>query len=270
MQAHEISKYDFRFLLIKEFQRRKSKNNSYSMRAFARQLSVSPAFICQIFNGKRLLSYEKAIQFSQKLSWPSKRKKLFLSLLQYQKASSEYAKESLLEQIHDFSELNFMELQHDQFQLIAEPHHFAIIELCDLKGFQENPDWIAKRLGITVNQAIDAIDRLKRIGLLVYQNEKLVKSTPRHRIKDLPSNAIKTFHLKHLKNAENALETQKFEFRDFSGITVALPKSKIPEIKDLIRDFRNKINSFCTKQTHPDSVYHLAVQFYQLDKETKP
>lgn len=260
-------KYDYRFLLIKELEQRQQKNPAYSLRAFARTLNMSPAYVSQLFTGKRILSEEKAASLSQKLKWSAKRKKIFLTLLQYQKASTQESKNYFLEQIQDLSDLDFLELKQDQFELIAGWYHFAIVELTDLKTFKPEPSWIAKKLGITTTQAKLALERLVRIGLIKEKEGRLEKATPHHRIQDVPSNAIVSFHKHHLEAAQKAIQNQKFEDRDFSGTSVSVPIEKLPEIKELIRDFRSKLNQYCSSKSNPDSVYHLAVQFYRLDKD---
>jgi len=261
-------KYDYRFLLIKELEQRQQKNPAYSLRAFARTLNMSPAYVSQLFTGKRILSEKKASALSQKLKWPAKRKKIFLTLLQYQKAPTKESKDYFFEQIQDLSELDFLELKQDQFDVVAGWHHFAIVELSDLKDFKQNPTWIAKKLDISVMQAEQALERLIRIGLLKEKEGRLQKATPHYRIQDVPSTAIVSFHQHHLESAQKALVTQAFEERDFSGTTVSVPVEKLPEIKELIREFRSKLNQYCSSKTNPDAVYHLAVQFYRLDKDT--
>lgn len=268
MESLEVDKkLDYRFLLTKELELRKQKNAAYSLRAFARTLNVSPAYMSQVFSGKRVLSDSTAITFSQKLRWTTKRKNLFIALLQYQKAPNTDARKLALNQINDLGELDFLELKQDEFQLVAEWYHFALVELSDIKGFKADPRWVARRLRISIHEAEVAIKRLVRIGLLAERNDQLEKSNKHHRISSVSSEAIKTFHRTHLKGALIAMDSQDFDKRDFSGTTVVLPIENIPEIKELIQDFRNKINRYCSSNRNSNAVYHLAIQFFRLDKE---
>lgn len=261
------NKLDYRFLLMKELEQRQQKNAAYSLRAFARTLDISPAYISQIFSGKRVLSETAATFISQKLRWPAKRKKLFLTLLQYQKAPNQEAKDVISSQIQDLAELDFIELKQDQFQTVADWYHFAIVELSDLEEFRPEPKWVARRLGLSIDEATAALLRLVRVGLLKEKEGRLKRSSQHHRIQDVPSQAIRAFHLSHLRAAEKALLTQSFESRDFSGTCVSISLENLPEIKELIRDFRSKINQYCSANTAPNAVYHLAVQFFRLDQE---
>lgn len=256
-------------MLLKDLEQRQIKNPSYSRRAFARTLNVSPAFLTQIFSFKRNLSQEMGEHFAQKLQWPKRRKRLFLSLIQYQKASTEEAKSLILDKIDDLSELDFIDLEHDQFKLVAEWFHFAILELTEVDGFEANEKWIAQRLGISTAEAASAITRLKKIGLLNAKGSRLTKAKKDYRIPPVPSEAIRTFHKSHLMGAGVAMEKQKFDQRYFSGLTISFATEQMPEIQELVREFRNKVNRLTATKKQKDSVYQLAIQFFRLDKETK-
>ncbi len=269
MQTSQNDRFDYRHLLLGELELRKRKNKSFSLRAFANHLQVSPAYLSQIFSHKRNLSEETGLQMAKKLRWPAQKRKLFCSLIKYQRAEGPDAKAEALSEVQDFSELDFIELQNDQFQLIAEWFHFAIVELTDTKGFQSDPRWIARRLGITPQQAEEAIDRLVRVGILDRKAEKLTKPKAHYRIGDVPSEAIRAFHNHNLKAAQTALARQNFQTRDFSGTTVAVDLERLPEIKELIRDFRKRLSNFCSQSPQPQAVYQLSVQFFRLDREMK-
>lgn len=67
-------KTDYRFFLMQELETRKGKNKSYSLRAFSRNIGVTPSFMSQILNGKRVLSLKSAATLVQKMGWSQKRK----------------------------------------------------------------------------------------------------------------------------------------------------------------------------------------------------
>lgn len=266
-----FEKLDYRFLLAKELEDRQRKNKSYSLRAFSRHLGVTPAFISQVFGGKRELSEVTGMKFVQKMKWPVKRRRLFMSLLQMQKAPDAETKKALEQQVKDFSELDLLELQHDQFELISLWHHFAIVELIRLPQFKADPKWIARRLNIDIESATSGWERLQRIGLIKKEvTGKWVQSQPFYGIKAVPSEAIRNFHRSHLKAALAALENQSFESRDITGTTLALPTDRLPEMKLLIKDFQDRANRLCAEAETVNSVYQLSVQLFRLDQNNNP
>ncbi len=252
-----------------ELRERAHKNPAYSLRAFAKALNVSPAFVSQVFSGKRALSEERARDFAKKLKWPAKKKNLFVALVRYERTEDPLLKREAMTLIEDLSELDYMELKEDQFQLIAEGYHYTLVELVGLKGFRFDYRWIGRRLGIDAVQAEASVERLLRLGLLREENGRLYKSMAHHRIQDVPSTAIRAFHKDKLDQAVDALENQDFSSRTFLGSTVSISKKDLPKIQELTREFIDKLNKFCDKQEHPDAVYHMATQFFRLDREIK-
>ena len=262
-----VDKVNYRYLISHELKTRVQKNPSYSLRAFAKFLEVSPAYLSQIFAQKRILSDERAKDFAKKLKWPSKKRKLFLALIQYEKSKDLQVKQDFLEQIEDLSELDFIELQEDQFQLISEGYHYSIIELTNLKAVRSDPKWIADRLGITLSQAESGVQRLLRLGLLKQEGGSLRKAMPNYRIDGIPSYAIRAFHKEKLQLAEEALEKQSLLDRDFAGVTLSIGRKDVAQIREISRKFIEKLMKFSDKVESPDAVYHLSTQFFRLDKE---
>ncbi len=262
-------KLDYRPLLKWELQERQRKNSSYSLRAFAKFLGVSPGYLSQVLQKQRTLSESAALKFAKKFRWNLRRQKLFLSLVRYRRVPSEESREALLQQAEALAELEYLELRQDQFELIAGWEHFALAELVGLGGFSPDPVWVSRRLGISRQQAHEAIERLRKVGILVEENGKLMKSQSNYRIQDAPIEAIGNFHETHLKKASLAQDKQPLAARDISGTTVAFDKSRLPEVRQLIREFQEKLDTFCGQSGVPDSVYHLAVQFYRLDNDLK-
>lgn len=261
-------KINCRYLLHHEFKQRTQKNPSYSLRAFARFLGVSPAYISQIFSNKRIVSDQKAKEFSKKFKWTAKKRNLFFALIQYEKTTDIQLKADFLEQIENLSELDFLELQEDQFQLIAEGYHYSILELTNVKDFCSTPYWISKRLGISLQQAEEGIQRLLRLGLLTQKQGIYKKTSPNLRVQEIPSSAIKSFHQEKLRLAALALEKHDFWDRDFLGVTLSICKKDLPHIRELSRDFIERLMKLSDKSQSQDAVYHLSTQFFRLDKES--
>lgn len=262
-----IDKISSRYVLYHEYKQREKKNQAYSLRAFARFLGVSPAYVSQIFARKRILSELKAKDFAKRFKWNAKKRNLFFALIQYEKTIDPQLKADFLEQIENLSDLDFLELQEDQFQLIAEGYHYSILELTNVKDFCSTPDWIAKRLGISTIQVEEGIQRLLRLGLLNRDAGGLKKSSPNLKVKEIPSNAVKSFHQEKLRLAAEALEKQDSLERDFLGVTLSICKKDIPQIRELSRDFIERLMKLSDKSKPQDSVYHLSTQFFRLDKE---
>ena len=71
----------FRDFLNEEYQRRLETNRRYSLRAFARDVDVSAAFLSQVISGKRRLSEDRAEEVAGRLGWSRSRSERFLKFV---------------------------------------------------------------------------------------------------------------------------------------------------------------------------------------------
>lgn len=71
---------DYRSFLKQELDRRKEKNPFYSLRAFARDLEMSPQMVSQLLRGKRHLSVISVSKVADKLKYTQEEKRDFYFL----------------------------------------------------------------------------------------------------------------------------------------------------------------------------------------------
>lgn len=264
-----FDRFDFRQMLYEEFRQRQVKNESYSLRAFARASGVSVTYLSQLFANKRGLSAATGAKIVKNLGWPPPRRREFLKLLHVNSLPEGESRRDLSREIQESSAPDFADLERDQFQMIAEWQHYAIVELVGLRDFKPTVTAIARRLGLSRKVAAESIDRLIRVGLLARSSEGLKKTHTFYRMPSMPSAALRSFHYGHIKRALKALDNRERDLRDITGTTLALDMKKLPEIKQLIAEFRNRLNQFCASHQDANAVYQLSVQLFRLDQEIK-
>lgn len=261
---------DISKLLNEEFKKRKASNRSYSLRAFSRDLKVSSGFLSEVLSGKKRVSVDKAMALSRTLGWSWRDTQIFLQTAQLDSATSKHARRFIKSEIKK-TELQygiFRNLKIQHFSPISNWYYFAIIEMTELAGFSDDPSWIANELQLDVQTATSALQYLKHYKY-IYKNSKgrWIKNS-NNAVKDVPSSEIRKFHRQHLMNAERAIENQSFDKRHFSGITLAIDSKNIPKAINLITEFRSKMSVLMETETK-NSLYHLAVQFFQLDGQNQ-
>lgn len=257
---------DHRALLREELLERISKRRAYSSNAFARDLGLSRGFLSQVLNKKRKLSEKSALAVLEKLAWRPRKQKLFMDLVRFDLVESSQARNLLWKDIEKQITKSkiFSDLDAEQFKLISNWYHFAILELCDVEDFQSDAKWIGQKLGISEYIAKDAIDRLLSLKLIEFKAGKLCKAAD-NAIRSIPSEAIKRFHEQHLENAKKSLKDCDFSLRDFSGTTVCSSPKQLEKARKLIKEFRSELTEVLEAgpKTH---IYHLAVQLFPLSK----
>lgn len=255
---------DYREQIAFELKRRQAVNPRYSMRSMARDLGITAAFLSGILSGKRALSVAKAAQICERLGYNPEQTSAFLSWVQASKAPASVLEARDLGDKLEHIEGRFVPVSLEQFQVVADWYHYAILELTYCPGFKPDPEWIARRLGIQAEEASRAIQRLLRTGLMKRHRGTYVKTDsyiagPT----DRPNLAIRAYHAQLLEKAKQALQHQEVARRDITGTTISFDSRQLPLIKKEIRKFHLRMAKLL-ETSKPDQVYHLAVQFFGL------
>ena len=257
-------------ILKDELKHRQKDNPNYSLRAFSRDLKLSPGYLSDVMKNKKQISVDKAVLVSQALELSWREAQVFLQLAQLSNAKTASARRFIRQEIKKTRSFYsaFTRMKSSQFSLISDWYYFAIVELTDLKDFSDSPQWVANRLGISQSIATHALALLKKHGYIIESEDgKWIKKF-NSGIKDTPSAELRKFHKQHLQNAYQAIEEQSFEQRRASGITMAINKERLVEAYELINEFRARMSALL-ETGEKNAVYHLAIQLFQLDNSPK-
>ncbi len=237
-------------LLIEELSRRKLENPSYSLRSFALHLKLSPSALSEYLNGKRKISNNVAEHILGRLNLSFEKK------IEWEKAHANRQ-----------SAGTYHQLSADQYRLIAEWEHYAILSLIRLKDFQPDHSWIAGRLGISSQEAEKACERLFRIGLLKKNSVgKWQRVSSNIKSSDgVSSQALRYSHLQNLDFAKEAVQNQGVDQRDVMAMTLAFDPKKMLKAKALIREFLEKFSEEMDSRQYSE-VYKLCIQFFSITK----
>lgn len=225
---------------------RRTKNPNYSLRAMSRQFKVSPAQLSQIISGKRKITAKIALLLADRLGYSPIEKAYMMDI--------------------DAPPVAQRILEEDQFKVISDWYHYAILSLSQVKDNKADVRWIAKRLGIDVITAREAYMRLKKLKYLEESDGKFRQSSvPLTTAQDVPSSAVRKFHKQKLALAAEKLEEVPVELREFGAITFPVNLAKLPNAKKLIRKFRNDLYKYL-EAGEKQEVYTLAIQLFPLTK----
>jgi len=244
-------------LLKEELVERQKKNPSYSLRSYADFLGIHPGTLSSVFNGKRTLPLTSADKITLRLGLSPKEKMDFLKSLATEKAKFKYlTQEEKEKQVY---------LDENNFKIIAQYEHYAIVTLMDVKDFQSNPIWIAKRLGLSLNRVEMALERLISAGLVIKDEAGNFKKTfsKLGTTIDILSPALQKAHLEDLDIAKEKLGRVDVHKRNYSSTTIAVNPAKMEKAKMVIYEFRQKMRALM-EQGDRSEVYQLCVQLFPL------
>jgi len=234
-------------VLKKELERRKGFTPSYSMRKFAKDLNISPAQLSQLISEKRNISDKVLQKISRVLELSSSETKQLRNITE------------------SGANLSKNELREDHFKLISDWYHFAILSLSEIKGSKADSRQIAKKFGISLEEANEAIFRLRRLGLIkIHENdtfEQIQKDL--HIESKTKSESIQKYHSQNLRLAEYKLKTIEPEKREFSSMTMAIDPNKLARARILINQFKEDMTELLESGNKKD-VYQLSIQLFPL------
>lgn len=268
MQNTKSRGMDYRLILKNELENRCSQNPRYSLRAFARDLELSPSRLSEILNYKQGLSPKYAEKIASTLGYSGDEFDLFCDLVKSLHARSNVERETATLRLDKYQKNDqIKQLESDAFKFIADWYHLAILELISMNWFKNDTRWIAKTLGITEIQADLAIERLIRLKLLEKQGDRLNPLDGEGNVPGgIPSESIKKFHTQILEQSKKAIYLQDIKDREFRVSIMAIDKSKINEAKKEIEKFQHKFCNEIYNSEKKDGLYCFAVQFFSLER----
>jgi uncharacterized protein (TIGR02147 family) len=224
------------------------RNPSYSLRALAQKAGLSPSALSEILSGKRRVTEDRAQKILHKLGTPPERTESILHAISQSPGQKPQQQLSI-----------------DQFYLIADWYHFAILSLAETADFKDDPQWISKRLNVPTLQVTKALERLERLGALIRDRKgHLIASGKQLSTPDeIAHRGLKQQHAEVLELCRQSLENHSISERDFLGVTMTLDPADIPLAKKLLREF---VGKFCNRleQGRKKEVYRLNLQFIPL------
>jgi len=254
---------DFRSLLQQELVRRCQRNPKYSLRAFAKMLGISSAYLSLILSGKRRIPEQTVLAMGKALGLDPDQIEKF----QQKVASKKQSSEARSEAPEDYRQIAL-----DHFQVIADWYHYAILELTKIQSFTPSPKWVASSLGISVNEVNDAVERLIRLEMLQISSSGQwidLSGDITNLDNEFVAVARRKLQKQILEKAIESLETIPVEKRDQSSMTMAVDSKLLPEAKKRLTQFRRQFSKFLESGSEKDKVFNLSISLYPVSHERK-
>jgi transcriptional regulator with XRE-family HTH domain len=229
---------------------------NYSLRAFAKKAGISAVTLSLLLKGKRRVSQKLALQISERLAFDPQERSEILNPLPKEK-----------KEVDSKLSPTYVQISVDQYRLISDWRAFALLNLIQTVDFENDPDWIAERLGIRRSEVEETLQRLSRLGMISSKGGKLKRTVSKYRTSDDIANlSLRKSHQQTLELAHASLESDPVSQRDFSWVTLTVDARKLDKAKLLIRQFQDDFMELIEAEGSPNEVYRLAIQFFPLTK----
>lgn len=261
----------YRTIMQDEFSYRVKENAAYSLRAFSRDLEISPSQLSDVLKGKIGLSSKKALEVAKHLGLNDNEGLCFKALVEIEHGRSpqiiEEAKKFL--SAHSFSE-NFKGLHQDEFKVVSDWHHFAILSTMEMDNYDGTVSFLAAKLNLPFSETEDAIKRMLKLDYIDLKDGKfIVAPIMLATTNGIPSSALKKFHKQHIAKSLKAVDDVPVELRDITSMTMAIDVNKLPEAKEMIKRFRRELCRFLESGAK-NEVYNINIQLIPLSYKEEP
>jgi len=251
------------------FEKRRKLSPSYSLRAWCRTIGFrNPSFLSEILRGVRKLTIRTSNRIAASLKLPGEQKRFFDLLVLKGSAKTMAERDlyaALLEGLHPLEKC--LKLDLDTFRAIADWHHFALLEMIELRDFKRDARYLSGRLKdrISPKEVEEALSRLLRLELLKVTEEGRLrrgKGHP-HTGDGRPDGAIRRHHRQMIDLAKSAMISDPIQTRDIRGSMTALTEAGYAEAVKLIQQCHRQIQKLETLDTAQE-VYRFNTQFFCL------
>lgn len=241
-----------RLAIRKEFIDRCRRNRAYSLRAFAKYLEIDQSFLSKLLKGQRPVTENLAKTIGPKLGIKTSQIKTLFNL-------------------GAAAMPNFLNLSDDEFEMLSEWHHFAILELVKTKGFVNDAQKISTRLQVHVTWVCEALERLQRLRFIQINGKRIKLLSPNNTWSNTQQTtaARKKMQRTLLEKSIEAIDHVPFEERENGSLTVAINSKRLPEFKLKLQQVRRELADFFQQDAEKglDEVYQFTMAFYPLTRK---
>ncbi|MCM2354611.1 MAG: TIGR02147 family protein [Pseudobdellovibrio sp.] len=237
---------------------RQSKNVKFSQRSFAKMLGISSGRLAEIFNGKAPITEKKARAMATKLKLSAEDKLQLLTLVENE-ANTRLKRPKNPKKSH--------RLSHDEFSIISDWEHFALMSLIETATFKSDKNWIAKKLEVSVERLETVLQTLLAENLIKIDDNQQISNTYRSMstLTDIPSDILKKANEECILQGLEKMYVIGPELRDITSLTFPVDLTKLPKAKALIRKFKAKMTELMPSKTTSE-IYNLNIQLVPISK----
>lgn len=258
---------DYRTFLKEWFETTKREKSWVSYRSLAAKLDMDAGQLAKILNGQRHLSATLLPKVIRLLGLEDQEAEGFRHLVHFSKART-------AAEIRTHFEA-FQALRHFQPTVVAAPAtaFFADWRLPALRALLSFHKWDGDlaALGrcitpsLTARQAREGVERLVELGFLKPIPDGWEVADPFVTTGDAwKAESIRAFQLQTLELAQHSLLHHPKEIRDISTLTLSIPRSGLPVIREQMAKFRETVLKLVKEMDEPDLAVQLNLQLFPL------
>lgn len=264
-----ITEYsDYKEFLLDEFHRRIQKNRRYSLRAFSRDLSLRPAALSDIMNGRYGLSSSLARIIAGNLNLSEPDCIYFVTLVELKHGRSSAIRAAAEKRIRKFRGAvgGSLYSQADE-SLFGEWYYTPVLELVSILGSDSSEEEISLRLSIDVSKVEQALRVLLGLRLIEKAGAGYRRLSNYNAVERVvPNETLRAFHKTYLHKAVEAMSEQDVGQRKALTTVFGFSLKAIEEARTAINLASDQFVEKFERTSDADCVYALSVHLFRVDK----
>ncbi|HPI39577.1 MAG TPA: TIGR02147 family protein [Pseudobdellovibrionaceae bacterium] len=261
-------------ILKNYWMRKKEDQPSYSLRALARDIKISPSYLSDVFSGKKQISVKVFKNLCRALEVDTDTINAINTAALFENLPKEFTPKNINKlKILSGGIPQFKPMSKKKYSLLKKWYYVAILDLMTCQNFKSDRRWIAKRLGLLQGEVDEALDVLITLDLVDIHNNIWRKKTDKIRLPTIKSQAeVRQFHKqmieKSLDELNSKLTPQDFDRRLITGITFSCNPTELKSMKKKINTFLHQLTSDMMTPVSSE-VYQVNLQLFPLSIQLK-
>lgn len=263
---------DYRKFLKDFYEAHKGSGKGFSHRLFCQKAGLSsPSYLREVIDGKRNLTDVTIPQFVKGLDLTDLDAKFFSLLVRFNQSVDPVLKQQVLDQMRGLRQkVDAAVVPLDRYDYYSRWYHPVLRELACYRVWKD--DWAAMarcvRPRIRKVEARDGMELLERLGFLTRQGDRWIQTDPVITTGgEVDSMAVRAGNREYARLGMAAIDDQSPSRRDISTVIFGLPESSYAQIKQEIREFKDRVARIVHDQPGCDRVFALNVQLFSLAEE---
>lgn len=262
---------DYRDYLMHYYEERKKSQPLFSYQMFGNILGLNPSGIFHVLEKKRHLPVRCAPKAKEILKLTGRAAEYFDLLLAASRTKKQRSLEELMQKAHLLRGIRQRELAKEELTYVRQWWTVVIRSFMEINQGRTDATAIAQSLipQITEKQAQDSIALLKSLGFLRRVSSERVELVDAHLNVRGPekAQAIREFQAQVMQVGARSLENIDPAKRDISTLTMTVDDECFNDIKQMIHEFRDRLQMRVDECTKPQRVMQLNLAFFPVTQD---
>ncbi len=261
---------DYRDLLRRFYERRKSEMPLYSFRMMGKHLELEPSQLFRVINKEYHLPIRCIPMAKELLGLSGRSAEYFELLVSASRTKSIPKQKELLDKALALQDVRIRSIEENELMFLGHWWIPAVRSFLEISQGISNLHTIATSIfpPITKEQVQEALDVLISLGFIRKgaSNRYIVQKTHFSAKGNEKKTAIRSFQKQIISLSLEAIDTCPPEERDISTLTVTVDQKCVGDLKEMIREFRKQIQKRVDEVEKPDVALQLTVSLFPLTK----